>query len=134
MIINRKIGASAAIAALLVAGCAAVARDSASTEQSARACFFPREVQSWSEGEGRTVNFRVGQRRYFQADVVTSCPDIDWALRIGFDARGSISICEGDDARLIVPSTTPGPQTCTIDKIRELTASQVAALPKGKKP
>lgn len=138
MINSRKFALSAAIVAALGAGAIAtgplLVSEAAAQPKKARACFFPRDVQSWSSGEKDTVNFRVGLKRYFQGELATSCPDIDWSLRVGFDTRGSISVCEGQEATLIVPSSTLGPQRCMVTHIRELSPTEVAALPKKSKP
>jgi len=134
MIISRKFAFSAAIAATLAAGAVAIGQAAAQPSKP-RACFFPRDVQSWAaNSKTDTVNFRVGLKRYFQGELAGSCPDIDWSLRVGFDPRGAISICEGQEATLIVPSSTLGPQRCLVNKLRELTPAEVAALPKGSKP
>jgi len=60
------------------------------------------------------VIITVGVNRYYQLDLVGTCPDIDWSLRAGLrSTSGSSWICEGLDAEFIVPSPS-GVQRCPV--------------------
>jgi hypothetical protein len=65
--------------------------------------------------------------------MLGSCPQIDWAEKIGIRTRGSEWICSGLDADLISP-TSIGPQRCAVRMMRKLTPAEVAALPPKSRP
>jgi hypothetical protein len=98
-----------------------------------RACFLASNVSGFRAPDDKTVYVRVGVRDIYQMQMLGSCPQIDWAERIGIRTRGSEWICSGLDADLISP-TSIGPQPCAVRVMRKLTPAEVAALPPKSKP
>ncbi len=120
---------SAALAAAALAG--ASAASAATTPE--RDCFYSRNVNGFSAVDDSTINLRVGVRDVYQLNLFQPSHDLDFALGIGLESRGSTFICSGLDATLIVPSTI-GPQRYPVTSIRKLSANEVAALPKKQRP
>jgi len=99
-----------------------------------RACFQVNDVAGWKEGEKHAFNLRT-----FRGDVYTSrmmgvCPEIDWTQKLAIKTRTSSFICEGDDAEVIVPHSTFGPQSCNIDQIRKMSKEEADKLEKRYRP
>jgi hypothetical protein len=81
------------------------------------------------------VNLRTTRNEYYQAQLLTPCPDLDFSQQLAIVTRVSERICEGDDATLVIPQPrTVGPDRCRIDRVRKLTAEEVAGLAAGEKP
>ena len=99
----------------------------------ASACFYSRNVSSWSPVDRSTVNLRVGVSDYYQLKLLGDCPNVDWTQAIGLEHRGSDWICSGLDATLIAPGPA-GPHRCAVSSIRKLTPAEVAVLPPRQKP
>ena len=96
-------------------------------------CFRRQDIDGWRAGDDRTVYVSVGVRRVFRMELMAACPDVNWAERIGIEARGSPWICSGLDATIIAPSSI-GPHRCPVTNIVELTPAEVAAMPKKHRP
>lgn len=79
-----------------------------------RQCFNARSVNSFHAIGDHAVIVTAGVNRYYQLDILGTCPDIDWSLQVGLrSTSGSSWICEGLDAEFIVPSST-GIQRCPV--------------------
>lgn len=98
-----------------------------------RSCFHASNVSGFRAPDERTVYVRVGVRDIYQLQMMGSCPQIDWAEKIGIVARASEWICSGLDADLVSPSSI-GPHRCPVRTLRKLTPAEVAALPAKAKP
>lgn len=98
-----------------------------------RACFHASNVSGFRAPDEKTVYVRVGVRDVYQMEMLGSCPQIDWAEKIGIRTRGSEFICSGMDADLISP-TSIGPQRCAVKMMRKLTPEEAKALPAKSKP
>ena len=105
----------------------------AAPKKPAQACFYARNVSSWSAVDRHTINLRVNVRDYYQLKLLGDCGDIDFSQRIGLQSRGSDWICSGLDVTVIAPSPI-GPQRCAATGLRKLTPEEVAALPPKQKP
>ena len=78
-----------------------------------RACFFQRDVNGYSNApESANGNDRIwidtGVRERFLVEAFGTCPELDFSQQIGFETRGAISVCTGDQETLLVPSAIPG--------------------------
>jgi hypothetical protein len=98
-----------------------------------RACFHASNVSGFRAPDDKTVYVRVGVRDIYQMEMMGSCPQIDWAEKIGIRTRGSEFICSGLDADLISP-TSIGPQRCPVRMLRKLSPEEAKALPPKSKP
>ena len=102
------------LASLLVAACTNAAQSAAQVANSGRQCFNASNVNNFHAIGQDAVIITVGVNRYYQLDLVGTCPDIDWSLRVGLrSTSGSSWICEGLDAEFIVPSPS-GVQRCPV--------------------
>lgn len=130
---------AALLCALGLAGCAA-AGGQASPRQAdnGRACFYTRNVRSWTEVDPSTVNLRVGPNDYYQLKLLGACPNLNFGglMHLGIEHRGTNWICSGLDATLVVPQ--PGgvipPLRCPVSSVRKLSPEEVSALPSKDKP
>lgn len=105
--------------ALAVAACAPVARPGADEYDATlanvdtdRACFFTREINGYSNApespKGRDrLYISTGVSERWLLETWGSCPELDFSLAVGLDARGSTSICTGQMETLVVPSSIP---------------------------
>jgi hypothetical protein len=125
---RRLIAIAALFAVTTLAGAA-----QAKPAPSDRACFHASNVSGFRAPDDKTVYVRVGVRDVYQMQMLGSCPQIDWAEKIGIRTRGSEWICSGLDADLISP-TSIGPQRCAVRMMRKLTPAEVAALPPKSRP
>jgi hypothetical protein len=98
-----------------------------------RDCFHASNVSGFRAPDDKTVYVRVGVRDIYQMEMMGSCPQIDWAEKIGIRTRGSEFICSGLDADLISP-TSIGPQRCPVRMLRKLSPEEAKALPPKSKP
>lgn len=99
-----------------------------------RACFQVNDVGGWKEGADHSFNLRTIRGDVYTSRLMGICPDIDWSQNIAIKTRASSFICEGDDATIIVPRASFGPQNCNIDKIRKLSKEEVDKLDKKYRP
>jgi len=141
--IRRHLTGSALLLAL-AAGLAACANENApyaggagqtatARATSGPACFRPDDVNGFTAVDDRTVIVRVGVNRVFQMQLMGTCPDVDWSMRLGLQSTASSWICQGLDATVIAP-TPIGPQRCPVTAIRQLSPQEVAALPPRQRP
>lgn len=130
-----KILAACALSAgvLLSAASAAPLADAAAPAKPTRQCFWTNSVDGFRAVNDRIVNVGVGVKDVYQLELLSACPDVDWAETIAIQSRGSSMICSGLDATIITPSTI-GPQRCAVRNVRKLTPEEVASLPSKHKP
>ena len=132
----KRIAAFAAVVGLgfVAANASAVAAsDPAARPAAPRTCFLASQVNGWSTDRDDAVYLEVGLRDVYRAELFAHCPDLDTAVSIGVRTRGGgISICDGLDVDLIVPSTI-GSQTCHLTKLRKLSPEEVTALKGSRK-
>jgi hypothetical protein len=131
MVAGGALTAVFALAALQPA--VAADKSAAATAKPRQACFFARDVNSFSAAGDRTVYVKVGVKDVYRLDLFNSCPDIDWNWSIALQSRGSDWICSPMDATIIARSPI-GPQRCEVDKVTKLTPEDVAALPRKARP
>jgi hypothetical protein len=101
-----------------------------------KACFYSRNVDSFSAPNDRTVYLRVGVRNVYEVKLFAPCTDIDWNQRIALSAHGSSWICEGSGALGVdIFTRSPiGRQRCPVTSIHRLSPEELAALPKRDRP
>lgn len=132
----KRIAIAAAVAGLGLAAAnasAVAAPDPASKPASGRSCFLASQVNGWRTDRDNVVYLEVGVRDVYRAELFSYCPDLDHAISIGVRTRGGgLSICDGLDVDLVVPSSI-GSQTCHLTKLRKLSTEEVAALKASRK-
>ncbi len=101
--------------------------------QATRSCFRAADVENFSAADDRTVYLRANRKQVYRLDMFGSCPDVDWAWRIGIKNRGSSWICSAMDATLITRSSA-GVRQCAVSKLTLMTPEEVEALPKRSRP
>ena len=132
--LKTLMAAGGALAAGLVLAHPAAAADKPAAKDTKSACFFTRDVTSYSAAGDRTVYVKVNLRDVYRLDLFSSCPDIDWTWKIALVSHGSDWICSALDATIIVNHSPIGPQRCEVSKVTRLTPDEVAALPKKSRP
>ena len=121
---------SAVTPLVALAACASVPESDAQADAEAeatapvivsdRSCFFTRSIRGFSEapdGPGRAERIYVdtGQGERHVLEAHGSCPDLDFSVRIGIEARpaSGVNLCTGDTATLLLPRTGGvGPDRC----------------------
>jgi hypothetical protein len=112
-----------------LAACAQAPGAPSSTASTGRECFNARNVSGFTPQGENIVDIQVGVRRYFRAQLIGVCPNVNWARRVAVATRsGSSFVCEGFDAEIIVPDPALGPQRCQISSIRRLSDAEARAL------
>lgn len=111
-----------------VAGCAETAGPAtAGAEAGARQCFRPQQVNGFNPAGDDVVYLRVGASDIYRAEILGTCPDIDFSHRIAIRSLGGGSwICQGMDAEFIVPGPL-GADRCPVTRIRKLSEAEVRA-------
>ena len=133
-----KVPVGMAVAALsLVCAAAAWAQSAPQTNapapKPADACFFQRDVNSFSSPNDHTVYFRVGASDYYELDLMGTCPNLDWSLGLALRNRsGGATICSPMDAELIVRLSGAVPDYCPVNAIRKLSRPEALALGKDR--
>jgi hypothetical protein len=121
---SALLGVAAAASALAMAGCAAVPeepRDLPANISTARQCFFTGQINGYAEaprGSRSRERFtvRTGARDEWLLETFGSCPAFSWSNAIALDTRGINSLCTGQTATVLVPSTlgTDRVDRCTV--------------------
>ena len=96
---------------------------------SGRQCFNASTVNGFHAIDRNRVIVTVGANRNYLLDVLGTCPDINWALRVGLRSTGGSNwVCQGRDAELLVPSPGRGFDRCPVLGVRALTLDEARAL------
>jgi len=124
-------GLAIALAALLSAPVALSAEGDAKQH-----CFFSNQFNNWKAADEKTLYIRVGVSRYYRLDLAGACRTALWPDAVLITKfRGSNAVCSAIDWDLQVSQRPDGiPEGCIVSKMTELTAEEVAALPKKAKP
>jgi hypothetical protein len=97
-------------------------------DQSGRACFRASAVNSFNANQDGTVDIQAGASQYFRLTTDGTCPSIDWSTRVGIQTTsGGDFVCNGYDARFVVPDPGMGTDRCNITNIAPLTKEQYLA-------
>ena len=117
-----------ALTATVLAGCTNNPAPGAGAAQSNRACFRASAVNSFNANQDGTVDIRAGANQYFRLTTDGTCPSIDWSTRVGIQTTsGGDFVCNGYDARFVVPDPGMGTDRCNITAIAALTKEQYLA-------
>ena len=118
-----------ALTATAISGCTNnTAPVGAASAQSDKQCFRASMINSFNGNSDGTVDIQVGANQYFRLTTDGTCPDIDWKTRVGIQTTsGGDFVCNGYDARFIVPDAMMGTDRCNITGIAPLTKEQYTA-------
>ena len=98
----------------------------AAAERGGRQCFRPQDVNGFNPQGDDIVYLRVGANDIYRAEILGTCPDIDFSHRVAIRSRGTSWVCQGHDAEFIVPGPL-GVDRCPITSIRKLNEAEVQA-------
>jgi hypothetical protein len=116
--------------ALAVTACTAQSPKSAGV--SSDDCFWPSRVSGFGDAGPDRAVVRIGTREMWELTLAPGCPDVNWALRIGIEARGGERICTGRPAQLLVPSASGTDlRRCLVSNVRRLSPEEVEARKAG---
>lgn len=127
--------AALAASAAALAGCAQRGGSAGAQAAAAdgRQCFYAEQVNGFRAVSDELVYVSVGANDVYAFELLGSCPQIDWAQRIGVISRGGSWVCSGLDATLVAPAPT-GPLRCPVSTVRKLSPAETAALPASARP
>lgn len=113
--------------AVAAASCAPVEEEPApiaglSTE---RQCFFTDQINGYGDApdgpRGNRVNVSTGPNDRWLLETFGPCPELDWSFQIGLETRPGTSMCTGDTATLLVPTSIGGrPDRCSVRLLGKL--------------
>lgn len=99
----------------LAVAASAPAQPAAAPGPQPRACFFPREINSWREAGTDAVVLRLTGDRYYRLQLMGPCPELRSTMTLGVENRGGSSICTGEAFSLIVRDLSgQGTQHCPV--------------------
>ncbi|MDB5432350.1 MAG: hypothetical protein JWP35_3466 [Caulobacter sp.] len=122
----------------VILGCAALApaavtsaAPSAESGSPPRACFYPRDIRSFTQAENDTaINLRIGAKDVYQLTLLRDCIDLKWERAIQVtDGGAGVRICDGPGVEVITSK-----DNCPVSHIRKLSPEEVAALPAKDRP
>ncbi|HTK59548.1 MAG TPA: DUF6491 family protein [Sphingomicrobium sp.] len=91
-------------------------------------CFNAATINDFHAVDRHTVIVTAGVNHNYLLDILATCPEIDWTLRIGLrSTSGSSWVCQGQDAELLVPAPT-GIDRCPVLGVRPLSIEEAKAL------
>jgi hypothetical protein len=126
----------AALTVLVSAGCAPTpGGEPAAESTAARACLYTDRITNFRTGDDRRLYVRtLGDDVYVFSE--SGCLDLTGAraLSIRSPVGGSSRLCPGDDAQIVMPSGSFGPNPCNTRLERRLTEAEVEALPPRSRP
>jgi hypothetical protein len=116
---------------LLAAACAPVAEPTPTgAAAEPRQCFQASSMNGFRVVDRDTVDFQVGPRQVYRAELFGACIGLQEATSLGLQGRGgSGTVCGGADAVILIPQSPVGPQRCQARNLRQLTPEEVAASP-----
>jgi Family of unknown function (DUF6491) len=122
----RKTLMAGALAAIALTGLPANA------QAPGQSCFYSNQWTSWKAPDDHTIFLNVG-RRVYRLDLAGSCPTLNMGGATLITHSHSAQICSAIDWNLKVRSggITTG---CIVSKMTQLTADEIAALPKDARP
>jgi len=118
--------------------CGASAPDG-SIAYASSSCLRPQNINSWTLINSDTVIVNSGVSKYFQLDLRGPCPQFDWTRSLGFETRNGVTstslVCPNTPEQLtVVMPVGDNLMRCPVKALRELTPSEVAALPPAARP
>ena len=121
-------------ASTVIVACAATTPPAPTAAVSAgRQCFRASDINGFWGAKDDRVFVRSGVNDVFELTISGMCHDIDWATRIGIQARGGGSwVCHGLDADLLIPGPFERPTRCYVTDIRKLSPEEAKAARNAK--
>ena len=122
--------------AALLAGCTPLADHASAAADAGRACFLPRQIDSFAAQGIDRVNLRHNQD-YYRLNLAENCPEIQESDAIRVRSRtGSSFVCAGEaaSAEVVAMSKVTGPRRCLIRDVQKLDPTEVASLSGQEKP
>ncbi len=117
------------IVALMATGASALPAALGSKRPPRKECFYSSQVTGFTNGGPDRVYANISRRATYELSLSPGCSQIDWALNLAIQARGTQRICSGYDAELIVPRASgSGAQRCLIRNIRRLSDAERDAV------
>ena len=114
--------------AALTASCSANPAPRGQAAAGTGRCFNAATVNNFHAVNRSTVIVTVGVNHNYLLDVLETCPQIDWTLRVGLrSTSGSNWVCQGQDAELLVPGAT-GIDRCPVLGVRPISVDEAKAL------
>lgn len=115
-------------AAALLAACTANQAPNARTAAGTGRCFNATTINDFRAIDRHRIIVTAGVSHHYLLDILGTCPDIDWSLRIGLrSTSGSSWVCQGQDAELLVPGAT-GIDRCPVLGVRPISVDEAKAL------
>lgn len=126
------------IAAAGVAGCAPTGATVPTADTAgggARQCFQPSRIQNFTRGGTDQIYVRVLGGGVFGLQS-GGCPDFGVTTSLSITPANGIGdrLCAGDNARIVLPSGSFGPDRCIARVGNSLTPAQIEALPARQRP
>ncbi len=116
------------VTAVTAAGCTNAPGTAGMAGQSSRQCFLASAVNSFNANADGTVDIQAGANQYYRLTTDGTCPNIDWKTRVGIQTTsGGDFVCNGYDARFVVPDPGMGTERCNITAVAPLTKEQYLA-------
>lgn len=122
---------------VMLAGCAPQAGPQSAGKgagaDAGKQCFFISQITSFNPVSPDRVIVNFAQYESWELELAPGCPDVDWTLQIGVDARGRTRVCNGNEIALTVPYPGTGARRCPVRSFRKL-SDQEAAAARGQTP
>lgn len=119
--------ATVAVAASLTA-CTANQPPSGRSAAGTGRCFNAATINDFHAIDRHRIIVTAGVSHHYLLDILGTCPEIDWSLRIGLrSTSGSSWVCQGQDAELLVPGAT-GIDRCPVLGVRPISIEEAKAL------
>ena len=126
--LKRPTSIALILTAAAAAGCTNTPGQTGMAGQSSRQCFLASAVNSFNANADGTVDVQVGASQYYRLTTDGTCPDINFKTRVGIQSTsGGNFVCNGYDARFVVPDPGMGTERCNITAIAALTKEQYLA-------
>lgn len=123
---NRFLALAALIASL--AACTANQPPASQATAGTGRCFNASTINDFHALDRYRIIVTAGVSHHYLLDILGTCPEIDWSLRIGLrSTSGSSWVCQGQDAELLVPSAT-GIDRCPVLGVRPISVDEAKAL------
>ena len=110
-----------------------LAKAEPSKGDSARQCFYERNINNFTVPGNRLVYIRVGVADVYRLDLMTDCPEITFRQDLGFSRSASGNICSAVDMQIRFQQNGVR-RICQVSDLRKLSPDEVAALPKRDRP
>ena len=95
-------------------------------------CFRAQSVRTYVLTGRDSMVITGGRGESYHLDLFAPCADLEWASEVAFRGRGGQTVvCSSFDAEVVVRRDGGAPETCLINDMRRISASEAAALAPG---